>query len=66
MSEREASCLTAISATLWRIAWSLPSGRPKAVRSLAYSTLRSIIRPIDPTAPSAITSRSHWKLAMIR
>ena len=39
---------------------------PEGGRSLAYSTLRSIIRPIDPTAPSAITSRSHWKLAMIR
>jgi hypothetical protein len=39
-----ASVLVAISANLWRIAWNLPIGRPKASRSLAYSSVFSIIR----------------------
>ena len=60
------SSFTAISATLWRIAWKWPIGRPNALRSSANSTVRSITRRIDPTAPSAMSSRSHWKLAMIR
>ena len=50
---------------MWRIAWCLESGRPKAVRSRANSAVRSHASCIAPTAPSAIARRSHWKLAMI-
>ena len=42
-----------------------PIGRPKAWRSFAYSSVRSNATSMAPTAPSAISRRSHWKLAMI-
>ncbi len=41
-------------------------GRPKACRSFAYSRVTSNSFCIAPTAPSAISRRSHWKLAMIK
>ena len=62
---RPASIFTAISANLWRVTWNLPIGRPNAVRSSANSSVLSNARCIAATDPSAISSRSHWKLAMI-
>ena len=55
-----ASVLVAISANLWRIAWNLPIGRPKASRSLAYSSVFSIIRSAPAWQPAAATRRSPW------
>ncbi len=46
--------------------WKFPIGRPKALRSMANSRVFSNAACIPPTAPSAMSSRSHWKLAMIR
>ena len=47
----------ASSATRWRVAWPRPG-------QLGDRRARACAR-MAPTAPSAITSRSHWKLAMI-
>ena len=56
---RPASIVTAISARRWRSAcWDL--------RVRTNSSVCSKQTCIAPIAPSAITRRSHWKLAMIR
>ena len=60
MNCRAASILVAISANLWRITWKLPIERPKALRSLAYSRVRSNIRCAPATAPAQATIRSLW------
>ncbi len=57
--------LSAISANLWRVTWKAPIGRPNAWRSWANCRVRSKACCMAATAPRAISSRSHWKLAMI-
>ena len=42
-----------------------PRAGPAWPRPASRGTARSSAARIEPTAPSAITSRSHWKLAMI-
>ena len=57
--------VTAISASLWRITWCLPiaSWQPSGGSSLRSSArAKGLLEPatcIAPTAPSAISSRSH-------
>ncbi len=45
--------------------WKADTGRPKTMRSRTNSTVRSNAPCMAATAPSDISSRSHWKLAMI-
>ena len=58
----DGSSLIAISAILWRIAWCLPIGRPKAVRSARRRRCARSSGPSSPRrrAPSAAAPTGSW------
>ena len=62
---RADSIFVAISANLWRITWNLPISRPKALRSLAYTSVRSKHFCAPATEPAAPIRRSPWSSHMM-